>query len=62
MRFDKEDRKTESLMLRSVANHDVQVFLDCVKSLDSSNFGFGQARKRGFMNYGKASPIENLSK
>ena len=48
---------TESLMLRSVANHDVQVFLDCV-----SNFGFGQARKRGFMNYGKASPIENLSK
>ena len=47
---------TESLMLRSVAGHDVQVFLDCVTSLDSSNFGFGQACKRGFMKYGQASP------
>ena len=38
MRSDKEDRMTESLMLRSVASHDVQVFLGCPGSLDSNNF------------------------
>ena len=62
MGSDKEDRITESLMLQSVASHGVQVFLDCAESLDSSNFGFGQACKRGFMKYGQASPTENLSK
>ena len=53
---------TESLMLRSVASPDVQVFFDCAKSLDSNNFGFRQACTRGFMKYGQASPTENLSK
>ena len=44
---------TESLMLPSVATHDVQV-LDRAESLDLSTFGFGQACKRGFMKYGQA--------
>ena len=43
MRFDKEHRMTESLMLPSVATHDVQV-LDRAESLDLSTFGFGQVQ------------------